>query len=224
MVGVEAEAVTAFAVVEMTRVSVVPSPPVTVSAVVKFAVKVMESLPEPAVTESAPELAPMTKVSLPTPPVTVVAVAPAIVALTPAPTNVFPEESKVSTVEPSVPKVRPMTPVTFNFVVAAKVLPAKTLVVEPAETSVNVSTPATTSVALLETLLRVIVAESAEPVTLLNVTVCAASVVSRTVTATVEARPERVVPNVEDWLETLVRPVEFEKSIDATAVVLTLVT
>ena len=166
VVGVEADAVTSVAAVE-TNVSVVPSPPFTVSAVVKFAVKVIVSLPAPAFTLSALPLEPSVKASLPEPPVMVDALVPAITAVTPAPVLVFPDASKVKTVAPKVPTFRLDSPVTTSLDVAAEVKVVRTLAVEPVEFKVSVSTPGTDNVAPVVTLLNLTVALSAEPVTLL---------------------------------------------------------
>lgn len=74
VVGVAAEAVTRFAAVAV-RVSV-PSPPLTVSAVVKLAVKVMLSVPAPPLTLlAAAAVSVRVMESLPVPPVITTAVA-----------------------------------------------------------------------------------------------------------------------------------------------------
>ena len=110
----------------------------------------------------------MVSESLPALPVIVLAAVAPMTAVTPVP--VLADASSVVMVEPSVPAFRPIEPVTLSLVAAAVVRVASTLAVLPSDCNVRVSTPATVRVAAPDTLLITTVAESAEPVTSLNVT------------------------------------------------------
>ena len=129
------------------------------------------SFPAPILMESAPVLTTV-MASLAEPPVIEFAPVEDKIAVTPTLlVPVLVDASSVNTVEPRVPTFSAADPVTMSFVVAAVVRVVITLAVVPIGCSVSVSTPATSKViAVPVKLLTTIVAESAEPVTSLNVT------------------------------------------------------
>ena len=102
-----------------------------------------------------------------------------------------------------------MTTIVLAFAV---VRVARTFAVEPVESRVSVSIPATVKVAAPVTFCKPIVAESAEPDTPLYVTVWPAVEVSRTVTPTEVEIPAKVKALEEPWLTTLVVPVALVRS------------